>query len=616
MTSFNREDVHKNIPEIFEQVVNNHSNKIAIKTPQNSISYSELNRKANILARTILSKGKFKQKPILLIFDQGIEVLISILGVLKTNNIYVVLDPSFPKMRSNKIVDNCHLKLIITNSKYLKLAENLVVTSGEEIINIDILNNHFVGGNLKLKINSSNIASIFYTSGSTGKAKGVFRNHETILHRVWVDIQDGLNTLDSRRLSLYSPNFGASKSDIFGCLLNGSTFYPYDCKTFGLDFLLEFILQEKITVLRFPIAIFRQFINNLPPNTNFKDVKFIFLSGDKVYKKDVEKIRAIFSQECILKHQYGSSETTAITNFFVNSKTEISSDVVLAGKAVEDKQILILDENGQELAFNQVGEIAVKSRYLSSGYWRNARLTKQKYIRVKDEPKTRICLTGDLGKMLPDGFLIHLGRKDFMVKIRGYRVEIPEIEAILYSLDQIKEVVVIADVLESGNKRLIAYLVPANNLVCPTVNDVRHALAEKLPDYMIPSYYVFLDKLPLTPSGKIDRHGLPKAPSARPELNNPFVGPRDILEAEVTKIWANVLCLDQIGVEDDFLELGGNSIQAMQIVSRVIEKCQVRLSLEILFKSGTPAMMAKNIINSQIESISDEELNKILQEIE
>jgi acyl carrier protein len=257
-----------------------------------------------------------------------------------------------------------------------------------------------------------------------------------------------------------------------------------------------------------------------------------------------------------------------------------------------------LDETGREVGADQVGEIAVRSRYLALGYWRRPDLTEAAFIPDPRDGDQRLYLSGDLGMMRPDGCLVHMGRKDFQVKIRGYRVEVGEIEAALLGLDSIRAAVVVAQAGEAGEQWLVAYAVPVAG-VAPTVSELRRALSQTLPDYMMPSAFVFLEALPLLPNGKIDRRTLPTPNRTRPALDVSYVAPRTPVESNLAGIWADVLNVQPIGIHDRFLELGGHSLLATQILSRVMETFGVEFSIRALFENPTVAEMAEVIARRQ-----------------
>jgi acyl carrier protein len=266
-----------------------------------------------------------------------------------------------------------------------------------------------------------------------------------------------------------------------------------------------------------------------------------------------------------------------------------------------------------EVQGEEIGEIAVKSRYLTPGYWRRPDLTRA--VLLPAEGDQRIYRTGDIGRMLRDGCLLCLGRKDSQVKIRGHRVEIAEIEMALLNLGTIKAAVVIARRDRPDDHRLVAYLVPKEH-PAPTVTKLRHALAETLPEHMIPSIFVLLDDLPLAPNGKINRAALPDPGNSRPELDTAFVAPRTRVEQKLAQIWTEILSLDSVGVHDNFFDLGGHSLAATRVVSQVIKQFQLELPLQSLFQSPTVAEMAAVINHPQGKQLGQQELDRILTELE
>jgi acyl carrier protein len=284
------------------------------------------------------------------------------------------------------------------------------------------------------------------------------------------------------------------------------------------------------------------------------------------------------------------------------------------GYPIPGKKVFLLDDAGRDVGPGEVGEIVVKTRHQNDQYWRSEELTKTKFIPDPDGGEEITCLTGDLGKFLPDGFLVHLGRKDFIVKIRGYRVDFGEAERALLEHPGVKEACVTAWEREDGEKYLAAYVV-ARDGGRPTVDEFRRFLREKLPDFMQPSAFMFMETLPLT-NGKVDRRQLPKPEAKRPELSQSYAPPRSEIERILAEIWAQVLSLDRVGIHDDFFELGGHSLAATRIVSRIVEKFGVELPVKSLFQSPTIADMARVMVIGTGEPASDEELKRLLAEIE
>jgi acyl carrier protein len=279
--------------------------------------------------------------------------------------------------------------------------------------------------------------------------------------------------------------------------------------------------------------------------------------------------------------------------FFLEKGTELRDNLIPVGYAVPDNEILLLDETGAQAAGDE-GEIAVRTRYVSPGYWRRPDLTADSFLSDAGNEGERIYRTGDLGRMLPDGCLLHLGRKDFFVKIRGYRVELEEIEMMLMEFPGIKEAVVTALNNNSGDERLVAYVVP-KTIPQPNVTELRRFLEAKLPDYMIPTSFIALNALPLTDTLKVDRNALPNPTGLRPEIAVVYAAPRNSIEDALAKIWAEVLEVDQVGVHDNFFDLGGHSLTATRIISRVVLSFPTSLPIKVLFDAPTVAEMAEVI---------------------
>ena len=295
---------------------------------------------------------------------------------------------------------------------------------------------------------------------------------------------------------------------------------------------------------------------------------------------------SISSASCLFVASLGATEITHIRKYFVDKEVSIPDSVVPVGYPEEGVQVLLLDEAGQEVGVDAVGQIAVKSRYLSLGYWRRPDLTQARFLPDPNGGDERIYLTGDLGRMHDDGCLIHVGREDFQVKIRGHRVEVGEIETALLDQPGVKEAVVVAYEDPRGEKRLAAYLV-ASQEATPSPGELRHSLAVKLPDYMLPTAFVFLDALPLTPTGKVDRRALPAPEGLRPELEAAYVAPRTEVERSIATVWQEVLHIEKVGLHDNFFDLGGHSLLLAQVYSKLQEVFGKDISMIDMFKYPT-----------------------------
>ena len=348
--------------------------------------------------------------------------------------------------------------------------------------------------------------------------------------------------------------------------------------------------------------------------TTFPDLRIIDLSGAPITAAEFDAYRRISTGRTRLEFQMGSTEAGTITSALVDGQFPYPTQGVPIGYACPGRQISLLDESGHKVNHGDVGEIAVKGRHMAAGYWNDPDLTKDKFLPDPSGADERIFLTGDLGQMTPDGLLMHRGRKDFMVKIRGFRVEIGEIERALISHPLIKDVGIVALEREVGEKYLGAYVVPRTK-PGPRIDDLRAFLSDKLPDYMMPSAFVFLDSLPLT-NGKLDRTALPKPEGKRPEVSQPYVAPRSEVEQELVRMWDEILDVRPIGIYDNFFDLGGHSLSASRVLSRAIKTFQIDLPLSAVFDSPTVAEMATIITGSQANQASEAELAEMLREVE
>ncbi len=590
---FEEEETEQSIPQRFEQQVGRYPDRLAVKTRSHQLTYAALNKVANRVARALLAQRGERPESIALLLEHDASMIAAILGVLKAGKVYVPLDPSFPYARNEYILEDSQAGLIITNNENRSLADSLSENK-HSLINIDEIDATLSDENVDLSISADNLAYILYTSGSTGQPKGVVQDHRNLLN-VAMRYTNGLRISAEDRLTLLqSYSVAGSVSNMLGALLNGASLFPYNVKEEGLIELADWLIEEEITVYHSVPTVFRQFANTLTGEEEFPGLRLVRLGGEPVYAEDVQLYKKYFPSDSIFVNSYGASEAGSVLRYCVDKNTEISAVMVPVGYPLGDVEILLLDDEGEAVGFDHVGEIAIKSRYTSPGYWHRPDLTRATFITDPQDEGERIYRTGDLGYMQPDGCLVVTGRNDFRVKIRGFRIEVAEIELALRGLTRVKEAAVVAREDQRGEKRLVAYVVPQPEQM-PTISELRDFLKDKLPDYMVPSAFVVLDTLPLTPNGKLDRLALPAPDLARPELDTNFVAPRNALEEQLVEIWEEVLGVARVGVHDDFFELGGHSLRATQLVSRVREVFQVELPLLSLFEEPTIAGLAERI---------------------
>jgi len=613
---FKKEEVEQSIPDRFEQQVSRFPDRLAISGRSHRLTYEELSQAANRVARSILEKSGEGERPVALLLEHGGQVITAMLGLLKAGKFYVPLDPLLPHVRNTSILEDSHADFVITDDKNLDLAKRLSKNESK-VINLDKIDSSMPDENIGLSISPNTPSCIIYTSGSTGGPIGVVQNHRNVLHQT-LRMTNAFQICAEDRLTLLaSCSTGQAMTNIYNALLNGAALFPLNIREEGLAHLGAWLIGKEITIYHSSATVFRYFVDTLTGKEAFPKLRLVKLGSEPVFTRDLGLYKKYFSQDCIFVNALSSTETGTVCAYFLNKETPISGSAVPVGYALEDMEVSVLDDDGgMEAGFNHVGQIAVKSLYLSPGYWQGSDFTEAKFLADSSGGEERIYLTGDLGYMMPDGCLVHTGRKDFQTKIRGYRIEVNEIEKALLGLSAIKQAIVVGWEDRPGDQRLVAYLVP-NRQPAPSVSELRRFLGDQLPDYMLPSAFVILDTLPLSPSGKVDRHALPAPDRRRPELQTTFVAPRTPVEESLSGIWEEVLSLDQVGIHDNFLELGGNSLLATQVISRVLDTFQLELPLRSLFdEASTIAGTAVVITQNLAEIAGHEEMDRMLAELE
>ena len=429
-------------------------------------------------------------------------------------------------------------------------------------------------------------ASVYVTSGSTGEPKGVVRDQRVMLHHAMTYSLDHAVVPGDRQSYLYSSQSGASMPDMFGALLNGAALCPWDPRAGGIRELAEWIDEQRITLLHLPIGLSRLLVHGLPPGKRFPSLRVMIASGEPAFQHDILAARQCVSEDCVLVHQLSATETNYMTRNLLYPGSPVPEGVVSVGAPARDKLIRLVDAQGHDVPEGGIGEIVVESAYLAAGYWHDPALTARKFSSIPGAPGVRRYATGDLGQWTDHG-LRHLGRADEQVRVRGHRVELAEVEGSLLAWAAALQAAAVAQPDGQGGHRLVAYVVPADPHRPPTQDDMRAYLADRLPEHMLPSALVIMDELPWLATGKIDRRSLPQTRGDRPHLRTAFEEPRDVYEEKLQRIWQSVLGIRPIGVRDAFFDLGGSSLQAMRLISRVSGEFGERLPQASLLQTPT-----------------------------
>ena len=612
-SGFGVERMARSIPERFEDIVRRYPERLAVKMAGQELTYAQLNQAANRIAWAICERRGEAKESVALLFDHGIEVIAALLGALKAGKFYVVLEHSNPLQRLGHILEESESALLLTSEQHLALARGLKADDSR-LLDIGDLAGSRRLENLNLAIAPRDFANIIYTSGSTGEPKGVIATHLNILDSHMVNPDAITILLDDRLSLLHSLSFHAAHGHLFQSLLNGAALFPFEVKSVGAHRLAEWLRVEQITMCHLPNSVFRQLAATLSGQTSLPSLRLIHLSGAPMTALDFHLYKEKFPCETQFEVSMGSTETTGICSAVIDRNFSFPLEGSPVGYPRRNKKVLLLDENGHEVLPGEIGEIAVKTRNMKPGYWRRPDLTKAKFRYGSPGDDEGIYLTGDLGKMLPDGFLIHLGRKDSLVKIRGNRIDIGEIEKPLLAHAQLEDAGIVPWDREDGETCLAAYVV-ARSEPGPTVDELRSYLGEKVPDYMIPSSFMFMKSLPSV-SGKLDRKELPKPDGKRPALKQPYVEPMTDVERQLAQIWEEVLGVRPIGIHDNFFDLGGHSLAATRVVTRVLKKFQADLPVKTLFDSPAIAEMALVVAAHRWKQLDGEALQGVLDELD
>jgi len=584
-------EVEQSIGQRFEKMVDRYPDRLAIQWDKIALSYGELNALVNRIARAILACPGLSASPVALLLGESIEAYAAVLGILKLGRAYVILDPSFPQENLAYFLQDSTADLVITDSAHLSLLSQLG-SNGKVVLRLDQIEAEMPTDNPHIPVAPEQVAALLYTSGSTGRPKGVYTNHRNLLQLV----QRVSNSLhispEDRRGNVRAFGSNMAVIDVLLSVLTGSASILYQIEQGGTHRLLRWLSEGRITVAFFAMPVYRQIIDSLTGGSAWplQHLRVFVIGGETITRSDVEAYKAYFPAETILALGYGVTELPGATYYFASQQTDMNGPPMPSGYPLEGVEIAILDESGQQLAAEQPGEIALYSDYLALGYWGKPAQTQERFL-TDPVNSRRYYMTGDLGKLNADGCLIHLGRKDFQVKIRGFRVEIAEVEHALFELDEVRSAAVVAHPDSAGSHRLVAYIVPSAPQP-PFASLLHQKLAARLPDYMVPGTFVFLDALPLLPSGKVNRLSLTPPEGQRPNLAVVFTPAGTPFEKAISTIWADILGLDEIGIHDPFLELGGNSLQAMRIAARLQDEFGVEIPLAELFAASTVAEMA------------------------
>lgn len=586
--------------QIEEQVLKT-PDGIAVEFQNESLTYAQLNGRANQLARHLQKLEVEPDQMVGLCMGRSIEMLVAVLGILKAGGAYVPLDADYPKERLSYMLSDSQIEVVLTTVATVKSSPQIEeITKGIKTIVLDREWSKIEEeeqSNLKAKVKSHHLAYCIYTSGSTGNPKGVLMEHQALSNLLAWHSENWLSE-EGTRVLLFSPiSFDVSFHEIAAAWCTGGTLVQLEETTRRNPLaLLEFIQQQKIEKLYLPFVALQQLAQATDRAGMPMSLREMIIGGEPLFI--TPEISNLLRQTgCVLHNQYGSTECLVITAYTLAADGKNWPVQVPVGRpTIHNTRVYVLDKGLQTVPIGVTGEIYADSDCLARGYHNQPELTEERFIPNPFRPdfSGRLYKVGDLGRYLPDGNIECLGRADHQVKIRGFRVELGEVEACILTHPLVKECAVVPREDVPGNRRLVAYVIP-HSQQDQLEQSVRGFVKEKLPEYMVPSVVMGLEKFNLTPSGKVDRRQLPVPTQERPELDTRLLLPQSDLEHSIVQIWKAVLQVEEVGIHDNFFELGGNSLLIVQTHKKLEDCFDMKLSPVLLFQYPTVQVLAQHL---------------------
>ncbi|WP_084803573.1 non-ribosomal peptide synthetase [Bradyrhizobium sp. NAS80.1] len=577
--------------ELFERQVDRNPEAIAVVFGKRQLSYRELNEQANRVAHHLRRRGVRPDVLVGVCLERSPEMVVALLAVWKAGGAYVPLDPAYPKERLSFMVEDAQPLLILTEEKCLPLLS----ISGDKVLCLDTdwpMLGQEMGDNPAPTAEPSNLAYVMYTSGSTGKPKGAMIIHRGLVNYLWwairtYPVESGFSAPVHTSIS-----FDLTVTSLYTTLLGGGTveLVPEDV---GAQNLLATLLRaDKHGLVKITPAHLELLGTQVDADQAAGMARAFVIGGENLVAETLRLWRD-HAPSIRLFNEYGPTETVVGCCVHEVQPGDARSGSVSIGRPIANTQLYVLDENMHPVAPGMMGELFIGGAGVGLGYLNRPELTNERFLpdRFSGVSGARLYKSGDLARYRSDGSLEYLGRADDQVKIRGYRIELGEVEAALAAGPGVQTCAVLAREDEPGNKQLVAYVVSREDEV-PEKDELRAFLKASLPEYMVPAQFVFLDALPLTPNGKIDRKALPAPSNAGAGAGGP---PRTETEKMIAAIWRELLRVDDIGIEDDFFDLGGQSITAVGLVARLAEAFDVKIELAALFERTTIAGLSEAI---------------------
>ncbi len=620
----------RSVEQLFASRAAMEPERVALLFEERQLSYGELNAQANRLAHRLIELGVGPDVLVGIAVERGLEMIVSLLAVLKAGGAYVPLDPEYPQERLGYMIEDSGIALLLSQSHLL---QRLPAASGIACLALDQARDwqDRPASDPQLRAHPQNLAYVMFTSGSTGRPKGVGISRESLSRHTHVSLAFFGIGPDDRVLQFSTFNFDGFVEQLYPPLACGASVVLRGTEIWDSETLYREIVERRITTVDLTTAYWNMLAKDFA-NQGVRDygaLRQVHAGGEAMPPESLVAWKAAGLEHVRLLNTYGPTEATVtVTTLdcapYVDGSKAIPATMPI-GKVLPGRAIYLLDDAGQPAPVGAVGELVIGAELLARGYFKRPDLTAARFIPdpFDEQGGGRLYRTGDLARYGADGVIEYVGRVDHQVKVRGFRIELGEIEACLGEHPAVREALVIA-VEGAAGAQLVAYLVPqAEALASATLevqaalrNELKALLRDSLPEYMVPAHLLFLERLPLSPNGKVDRKALP-APDAS-LLQEAYVAPRSELECQVAAIWQEVLKLQRVGLDDHFFELGGHSLLAINVISRIQLELGMKLTPQLLFQFPTLGLFVSNLekAGGQVDTSKLNKLEALLDEME
>ncbi|HII2925233.1 TPA: non-ribosomal peptide synthase/polyketide synthase [Pseudomonas aeruginosa] len=620
----------RSVEQLFASRAAMEPERVALLFEERQLSYGELNAQANRLAHRLIELGVGPDVLVGIAVERGLEMIVSLLAVLKAGGAYVPLDPEYPQERLGYMIEDSGIALLLSQSHLL---QRLPAASGIACLALDQARDwqDRPASDPQLRAHPQNLAYVMFTSGSTGRPKGVGISRESLSRHTHVSLEFFGIGPDDRVLQFSTFNFDGFVEQLYPPLACGASVVLRGTEIWDSETLYREIVERRITTVDLTTAYWNMLAKDFA-NQGVRDygaLRQVHAGGEAMPPESLVAWKAAGLEHVRLLNTYGPTEATVtVTTLdcapYVDGGKAIPATMPI-GKVLPGRAIYLLDDAGQPAPVGAVGELVIGAELLARGYFKRPDLTAARFIPdpFDEQGGGRLYRTGDLARYGADGVIEYVGRVDHQVKVRGFRIELGEIEACLGEHPAVREALVIA-IEGTAGAQLVAYLVPqAEALASATLevqaalrNELKALLRDSLPEYMVPAHLLFLERLPLSPNGKVDRKALP-APDAS-LLQEAYVAPRSELECQVAAIWQEVLKLQRVGLDDHFFELGGHSLLAINVISRIQLELGMKLTPQLLFQFPTLGLFVSNLekAGGQVDTSKLNKLEALLDEME